>query len=117
MKCYASRHALNANAMAAAQLLTKQLMEEQSDRVAARCYNEVWCAMLQADLSPRTIHRVQKALAEAVLPKLDGMYVPENKRQLDNVQNIADGDLWVKNYLTEHGVNVWAVQEASDAGR
>lgn len=117
MKCYASRHALNSNAMAAAQLLTKQLMEEQSDRVAARCYNEVWCAMLQADLSPRTIARVQKALAEAVLPKLDSMYVPENKRQLDNVQNVADADLWVKNYLTEHGVSVWSVQEADNASR
>lgn len=47
MKCYAKRHALASDAMNAAQLVTKQLLEEQSDRIAARCYNEVWCAMLQ----------------------------------------------------------------------
>lgn len=50
--------------------------------------------MLQANLSPRTIDRVQNALAEAVLPKLDAIYTPENKKQLDNVQNVADADLW-----------------------
>lgn len=77
MKCYAKRHALASDAMNAAQLVTKQLLEEQSDRIAARCYNEVWCAMLQANLSFRTIARVQKALAEAVLPKLDGIYTPD----------------------------------------
>lgn len=53
MKCYAKRHALASDAMNAAQLVTKQLLEEQSDRIAARCYNEVWCAMLQANLSPQ----------------------------------------------------------------
>lgn len=62
MKCYAKRHALASDAMNAAQLVTKQLLEEQSDRIAARCYNEVWCAMLQASLSPRTIARVRKPL-------------------------------------------------------
>ena len=113
MKCYAKRHALASDAMNAAQLVTKQLLEEQSDRIAARCYNEVWCAMLQANLSSRTIARVQNALAEAVLPKLDGIYTPENKKQLDNVQNIADADLWVKAYLTDHGVQVWAAKEKS----
>lgn len=113
MKCYAERHALASDAMNAAQLVTKQLLEEQSDRIAARCYNEVWCAMLQANLSPRTIAHVQKALAEAVLPKLDGIYTPENKKQLDNVQNVADADLWVKAYLTDHGVQVWAAKERS----
>ena len=61
MKCYAKRHALASDAMNAAQLVTKQLLEEQSDRIAARCYNEAWCAMLQANLSPRTIAHVQKA--------------------------------------------------------
>ena len=111
MKCYAKRHAIGSDAMAAAMIMAKQLLEEQSDPMAARCYNEVWCAMLQADLSPRTIARVQKALAEAVLPKLDGMYVPENKKQLDNSQNVADADLWVKNYLTDHNVNVWTARD------
>lgn len=53
MKCYAKRHALASDAMNAAQWLTKQLLEEQSDRVAVRCYNEVWAAMLQANLSPQ----------------------------------------------------------------
>jgi len=67
MKCYAKRHALASDAMNAAQLVTKQLLEEQSDRIAARCYNEVWCAMLQANLSPRTIAHVQKALALRIL--------------------------------------------------
>lgn len=66
-----------------------------------------------ANLSPRTIAHVQKALAEAVLPKLDGIYTPENKKQLDNVQNVADADLWVKAYLTDHGVQVWAAKEKS----
>lgn len=65
MKCYAKRHALASDAMNAAQLVTKQLLKEQSDRIAARCYNEVWCAMLQVNLSPRTIAHVQKAIAEA----------------------------------------------------
>lgn len=50
---------------------------------------------------------------EAVLPKLDGIYTPENKKQLDNVQNVADADLWVKAYLTDHGVQVWAAKERS----
>lgn len=113
MKCYAKRHALASDAMNAAQWLTKQLLEEQSDRFAVRCYNEVWAAMLQANLSPRTISRVQKALAEAVLPKLDGIYTPERKKQLDNVQNVADADLWVRQYLEAHGVEVWAVKEKS----
>lgn len=67
--------------------------------------------MLQADLSPKTIARVQKALAEAVLPKYDSLSVPENKKNFDNTQNVADADLWVKDYLTAHNVNVWAVQE------
>lgn len=114
MKCYAKRHALASDAMNAAQWLTKKLLEEQSDRFAARCYNEVWAAMLQANLSPRTIARVQKAIAEAVLPKLDGIYTPERKKQLDNVQNVADADLWVRQYLEAHGVEVWAVKEKSE---
>ena len=56
---------------------------------------------------------MQKALAEAALPKLDAIYTPENKKQLDNVQNVADADLWVKAYLTDHGVQVWAAKEKS----
>lgn len=34
-------------------------------------------------------------------------------KQLDNVQNVADADLWVKAYLTDHGVQVWAAKEKS----
>lgn len=117
MRCYVPRP--TALTSAGKQVIKDLLKEEialQSDAIAARCYNEVWCAMLQADLSPKTIARVQKALAEAVLPKYDSLSVPENKKNFDNTQNVADADLWVKDYLTAHNVNVWAVQEINYDG-
>ena len=112
MKCMMSRRrALPSDVRTAAINVAKQMLDEQSDRISARCYNEVCIAMLQCNLSHRTIDRVQNVLKEAVLPKLDELYTPDNKRDFDNRQNIADADLWVKDYLQSHGVRPFATAQ------
>lgn len=79
MKCMSRRRALPSDVRTAAINVAKQMLDEQSDRISARCYNEVCVAMLQCNLSPRTIDRVQNVLKEAVLPKLDELYTPPRK--------------------------------------
>lgn len=102
MKCRVQTK-LSAPDMAAAIDAAKKMMDAQSDVVAARCYNEMAVAMLQCNLSAKTIDRVQRTLAQAVLPYLDRLYVPDKKAK-DNLQNIQDADIWVADYLKSHGV-------------
>ena len=66
----------------------------------------------QAGLSPRTIRRVTEKLDNVVLPYVDDLRNPDGGlKNAGNAQHVRDGDIWVQEYLTGHGIPCYEIGE------
>lgn len=82
------------------------------NRVVRRSWNEMLVAMHQAGLSPRTIRRVTEKLDNVVLPYVDDLRNPDGGlKNAGNAQHVRDGDIWVQEYLTGHGIPCYEIGE------
>lgn len=114
MKCmYGQRkRALPSDVRTAAIHVAHEIMAQQCEQVVRRSWNKMLVAMHQAGLSPRTIRRVSETLDTVVLPYVDDLRNPDGGlKNAGNAQHVRDGDIWVQEYLTEHGIPCYEIRE------
>ena len=78
--------------------------DEQANKVSSRSFNEMTIAMHQAGLSSKTIAKVHTILAEAVIPKVEGIRDP-GWRNKDDTLVMQDADTWMRMYCDANGLD------------
>ena len=106
------KRALPSDVRTAAIQVAHEIMAQQCEQVVRRSWNEMLVAMNQAGLSPRTIRRVTEKLDTVVLPYVDDLRNPGGGlKNAGNAQHVRDGDIWVQEYLTGHGIPYYEIRE------
>ena len=106
------KRALPSDVRTAAIQVAHEIMAQQCEQVVRRSWNEMLVAMHQAGLSPRTIRRVTEKLDHVVLPYVDDLRNPDGGlKNAGNAQHVRDGDIWVREYLTGHGIPCYEIGE------
>lgn len=106
------KRALPSDVRAAAIQVAHEIMAQQCEQVVRRSWNEMLVAMHQAGLSPRTIRRGTEKLDNVVLPYVDDLRNPDGGlKNAGNAQHVRDGDIWVQEYLTGHGIPCYEIVE------
>lgn len=117
MKCmYGQRkRALPSDVRTADIQVAHEIMAQQCEQVVRRIWNEMLVAMHQAGLSPWTIRRVTDKRVAVVLPYVDDLRNPDGGlKNAGTAQHVRDGDIWVQEYLTGHGIQCYEIGEVSD---